>query len=381
MRRVDLIGPVMLLVSIGAVAVCVTSSPDDDNPPGAHVNAKASALPSVAPTSASDVVALLDKSSQAAMTTTYQGEQVVASWRSTGTQSLTLDVTHQAGVGTVVEVPSAPGSSTGGSTDNAVMQADADIFDPSGSMNLLLQHYVCTDAGKDEVAGRSTAVVDVRRPVSTTSSTSGPVVARFWLDARTGLLLRREVYDVSGRIVGTSRFATLTMGSAAAAEPSPTPSPLPKGWTDVMTSAQLASLRAHGWQLPAELDGLSLYDARTAVVPDADEHDSGEVVQVGYSDGVSTISLFEQVGRLDPASVVGWTAARTADYLVYERDMLSTQMIWSGDGMVYTLVADAAPDVVDGVVDALPHGNSKVSMMMRAHRGVDRVGSWLDPFA
>jgi hypothetical protein len=48
--------------------------------------------------------------------------------------------------------------------------------------------------------------------------------------------------------------------------------------------------------------------------------------------------------------------------------------------MVYTLVADAAPDVVQAVVKALPHGDSDAGMVTRAHRGIDRVGSWFDPF-
>jgi sigma-E factor negative regulatory protein RseB len=359
----------------------------------------------------------------AARTTAYEGEQVVASWRSTGTQTLTLDVSHQPGVGTVVAVPGAPtagsgSGGSGGSVSSAVMQADTDIFDPSGSVRLLLQHYVCTDAGGGQVAGRATSVVDVRRP-GTDGAPTGPIVARFWLDDRTGLLLRREVYDASGRIVGTSRFATLTMTSpgttpssptvpaallpavsaaaAASATPpaaspatppaaassgpaSPSPSRLPTGWTEVMTATQLARLRGEGWQLPAQLDGLTLYDARIGEGPDADHDGDDAVLQLGYSDGVSNVSLFEQAGRLDPASVADWSTETVDGYPVYERDMLSTRMIWSGEGMVYTLVADAAPDVVGGVVAALPHGTPGAAMVTRAHRGVDRVGSWLDPF-
>jgi hypothetical protein len=388
-RRVDLIGPVVLLVSIGAVATCVTSGSDDDSAAArarmraAESSAVPSVEPSVAPASASNVVELLDESSEAALNTSYQGQQVVSSWRATGTQTLTLDVSHQPGVGTVVRVPGSSG------TGSAVMQADTDIFDPTGALSLLLQHYVCTADGDSTVAGRATSVVDVQRP-NAQGAAGGPLVARFWIDAATGLLLQREVYDAAGQIVGTSRFASLTMSgstasppvaTSAASSPAPSASALPPGWTVVMTSAQLASLRSHGWELPAQLDGLTLYDARSGTAPDADQDSVDDVVQLGYSDGVSTVSLFEQRGRLDPSSVTGWTSSKVDGYAVYEHDMLSTRMVWAGDGMVYTLVADAAPDVVQAVVKALPHGDDGDSgMMTRAHRGIDRVGSWLDPF-
>jgi MucB/RseB N-terminal domain len=386
-RRVDLIGPLVLLVSIGAVATCVTTGTDDDSSAAqtrmraAESSAAPSVEPAVSPTSASGVVDLLDESSEAALDTTYQGQQVVSSWRATGTQTLTLDVSHQPGVGTVVRVPGSSG------TGSAVMQADTDIFDPTGALSLLLQHYVCTADGDSTVAGRATSVVDVRRP-NAEGAAGGPLVARFWIDADTGLLLQREVYDAAGQIVGTSRFASLTMSDSASstpvatpAPPSPSPSALPPGWTVVMTSAQLASLRSHGWELPPVLNGLSLYDARSGTAPDSDQDSVDDVVQLGYSDGVSTVSLFEQRGRLDPSSVAGWTATKVDGYPVYEHDMMSTRMVWAGDGMVYTLVADAAPDVVQAVVKALPHGDADdLGMMSRAHRGVDRVGSWLDPF-
>jgi hypothetical protein len=386
-RRVDLIGPFVLIVSIGAVATCVTSGSDDDNPAAqariraAESSAAPAVMPSVKPTSASDVVGLLDQSSEAALDTSYQGQQVVSSWRATGTQTLTLDVSHQPGVGTVVEVSGSSG------TGSAVMQADTDIFDPTGALSLLLQHYVCTNDGNSTVAGRSTSVVDVRRPDAAGAAT-GPLVARFWIDADTGLMLQREVYDAAGQIVGTSRFASLsTTGSAAAtpalvgSSPTPTPSALPPGWTVVMSSAQLAGLRSQGWELPAQIDGLTLYDARTGTAPDADQDTADDVVQFGYSDGVSTVSLFEQRGRLDPASVAGWTKSLVDGYPAYEHDMLSTRMVWAGDGMVYTLVADAAPDVVQAVVKEMPHGDSDdAGMMTRVHRGIDRVGSWFDPF-
>ncbi len=182
MRRVDLIGPFVLIVSIGAVATCVTSGSDDDSPAhqalrqAAQTSASPPGAPSVQPTSASDVVGLLDQSSEAALDMSYQGQQVVSSWRATGTQTLTLDVSHQPGVGTVVRVAGSDG------TGSAVMQADTDIFDPTGALSLLLQHYDCTDDGESTVAGRATSVVDVRRPNAAGAAT-GPLVARFWIDA------------------------------------------------------------------------------------------------------------------------------------------------------------------------------------------------------
>ena len=52
---------------------------------------------------------------------------------------------------------------------------------------------------------------------------------------------------------------------------------------------------------------------------------------------------------------------------------------WSGHGFVYTVLADAPPQLVDAVVAALPQ-NTPPGFWSRLGRGLGRLASMVDPF-
>ena len=128
--------------------------------------------------------------------------------------------------------------------------------------------------------------------------------------------------------------------SAPAGGPADPPAP----WTTPLTARQLLALRAQGWLVPTGLPGgLSLF---TGVQTRAS---TGTVLDLGYSDGLSVISLFEQRGNL-AAKLAGWQEITLAGHAVYAAEPDQRCLTWTSHGMVYTLLADAPAQTVDEVV-------------------------------
>jgi sigma-E factor negative regulatory protein RseB len=134
----------------------------------------------------------------------------------------------------------------------------------------------------------------------------------------------------------------------------------------------LLALRSRGWLVPAALPGgLSLFTGAET------QADSGAVLDLGYSDGLSMVSVFEQRGKL-PATLPGWRKIKTGGHVVFT---LPDQRLltWSGHGIVFTMVADAPSQSVDAAVGALPH-DGPTGFWKRMSRGLVRVASWVNPF-
>ena len=102
------------------------------------------------------------------------------------------------------------------------------------------------------------------------------------------------------------------------------------------------------------------------------------MLDLGYSDGLSVISVFEQRGQL-PASLAGWRKTTVAGHPIFVAEPDQRSLTWSGRGMVYTVVADAPTQTVDAVVGALPH-DKPPGFWNRMTRGMIRLASWVNPF-
>ncbi|HUR13017.1 MAG TPA: sigma-E factor regulatory protein RseB domain-containing protein [Mycobacteriales bacterium] len=241
----------------------------------------------------------------------------------------------------------------------------ADALDPR-LFSLLATHYELRVAGQALCAGHRAQVVEVRRP-----GLRGVLAGRFWVDARSGLLLRREVLNAAGALLRRTDLLDVHLASPAATLSTTTTTSLHGEHLD---AAGLAAMQAAGWPTPRALPGgLDLYEARW--LPD-------EVLQLAYSDGLSTLSLFVQRGvmpRLSTGMVrtVGggqvWQAAGEPE-----------RVVWASGGLTWTLVSDADPALVDEVLLALPHTGSALAedgVAPRVWRGMSRVGTWLNPFA
>ncbi len=315
----------------------------------AGLPALASSEPAV-PTAAAerDALALLGRAARAGRSLSYSGTQYVASWREGATGATLVEVAHVPGHAAVVTAPPTAG-------DPTVLLTATAALDPR-LVELLAASYDLVLGDSARCTGRTASVVEAVR--------DGRVAGRFWLDQASGLLLRREVYDAEGRRTRSSAFVDLDVRQS-------TTTPAAVQLRPVGASA--ASLRADGWQVPDALpEGLRLFS--TGQTDD-------EVLQLAYSDGLSTVSLFAQRGGLGSGPGQGFSADEVGDRPVWVKHATPERVVWSGGGRVWTLVSDAPPATVRAAVGALPRDPAPDDgFLARLGRGLARLGSMLNPF-
>ena len=340
MRRLRL---VLVLAGLAGLEALATGAPVLAVVPGPDAGGSAS----------SPAMQLLDNAARVARERPWSGVQQVTSWRSGQTHTAVLTVTHDPDGGSVVRDAEDPA---------AVLTVPSGVLDER-LVGLLGSRYALSITATGVCAGHVTDVVEARRP-----GLAGPagVAARFWVDRGTGMVLRRDVLDGAGRMVRRTAFVHLDGTAASYAEPvSRTLRPMGR-W---VTSAELERLNPSA---PAELpDGMQLFEARM--------HD--RVLQLAYSDGLSTLSLFVQPGDVPP-SLAG-AVQRRGGHDVIAVSARPDQLVWAGGGRTWTLISDAPSDTVDAVVSALPHGAGPAvadALPARTWRGLARVGRWLNPF-
>ncbi len=210
------------------------------------------------------------------------------------------------------------------------------------------------------IAGRPTVMVTATDPET------GAARVRAYCDRATGVMLRREVLDRRGRVVRAVGFVEVArLGGVGSVPPTAPEATSRRSGSDGASRAP-DTVRAlpEGFVAPARVAGFVLA-GRYA-------RDDG-TVQLYYSDGLFGLSLFQQVGVLDP----GGLPAADARVRVHETGALGYEvaggsvLVWERDGMTRTLVSDAtvadlrefaaafddrvadAPGLVDRVADFL----------------------------
>lgn len=291
-----------------------------------------------------EALALLQAAADAGHDLSWSGTQRVATWGDAA-WSTTAAVHHDPASGVVVD-------------------ADRPLAATSAldrrQLAVLAASYDLRVAGPGRCTGRTAALVEAARP-------DGTVAGRFWVDRSSGLLLRREVFDEAGARVRRSELVRL----AVDARPGTAPVPVRARATGERVDPD--ALRAAGWPVPARLPGgLRLLDARR----------DGAVVHLAYTDGLSTVSLFAQVGELGSGPGEGFTPETVAGRPVWVQAAAAQRVVWGGQGRVWTLVSDAAPGAVRAAVAALPGDAAPDDGLRdRLGRGLQRLGSLLNPFA
>jgi sigma-E factor negative regulatory protein RseB len=335
------------------------------------------------PSGDSAAVALLARAERAPRTVAYEGVQFVSSWGSRGTSSMLVEVRHWPAKGTAVRVRGSDGQPVRELFQGDPGDASGGVAQIGhGPLGLIAANYDVLPDGEGHVAGRAAEIVAVlpQAPAgSPPTVASGPAAertaaARFWIDSETGLLLRREVYDSRGATVRASAFIDLSVGSTGALGHLPPMIPGPHSTS--VDEGQLDRLRGAGWVCPDTLPaGLDLYDAREMQDP------AGPIMHFSYSDGLTTISLFEQRGHLDRSRLDAYREQQLDESTVYVREGLPLRLTWSADGRVFTVLADAPDETVRAVVAALPHARDEDGLLDRVQRGLGRFVSWFNPFS
>jgi sigma-E factor negative regulatory protein RseB len=375
-RRRDALLTAVLAVAVPGflVTACSGQTPVSASPQETTVSASpAGGTPSPEARRPASALAarLLTQAAQAAVLTSYQGEEIISHWGTTSSGSvLVSDIWHASGGQTITQTLTAGTASS----SEPYLSSDTDGRWPEGVLGVTTQlvrlletHYIVVYAGAGSADNRTAQIVEAWRE-------NGSLAARFWLDDATKLPLEREVFDTAAHVISEDVFINVRFSKLApAAAPAGGPS-VPQGpWTDPLQAAQLLALRASGWLVPPELPGgLSLFTG-------AQTHTStGTVLDLAYSDGLSVVSVFEQRGNL-AAKLTGWQKITVAGHAIYAAEPDQRSLTWASHGMVYTVMADAPAQTVDTVIGVLPH-DKPPGFWKRMSRGFARLASWVNPF-
>jgi hypothetical protein len=322
---------------------------------------------------------LMSAAAAACQKVSYRGVQIVAWSGPRGSTSYLIDVWHRPGRPELAESEKdvVPSAISGSGTDRTGAAVGVLTITPA-MLALLRSNYIVEYAGTGSSSDRPAQIVAVRRR-------DGTLAAQYWLDLHTGLPLRREMYDESGRRVSEGAFIDLEIGAGHIGS---IPSAQGQAWEAVPVAAgsggrgsppiaaRITELRSDGWPVPRALAGNMTLASVTRTGTK-----SGQVLDASYSDGLSVVSVFIQRGQLS-GTLPGWDLSRIDGLPVYatQSDDVDEQgLAWSAGGFVYTVIADAPQDSVDQIIVELPH-ERPAGFWQRVLRGFKRMASWFDPF-
>jgi hypothetical protein len=311
---------------------------------------------------------LLAMAADADLTTSYRGTELISQSGLDGRVEMVSQVWHAGGGPTLVQTSggaSSPASSAGMSS------SPEGVFGLTKSLVALLgKHYVAVYQGAGTAGGRPAVVVELYR-------FDGSLAAQYWLDRKTTVPLRRQLFDTSEKVIGEDSFTLVQFGAFTlprftAVAQRQAPLTAPQAWVAAASPARfVAALSRRGWLLPVTLPGgLPLYAAASTQLA------GGDVADLVYSDGLYVVSLFVQRGTL-ATDMPGWQPVRMAGSQAY---VSGHSVTWAADGLVYTMIADAPPRTVNEVVGTLT-ARSSPGFLGRLLRGFGRLGRLLNPFS
>lgn len=197
---------------------------------------------------------------------------------------------------------------------------------------------------------------------------------RLYVDEATGLVVRRDTFHRDGAPRRVVAFTELEVVELSVSRPEAEQT-THRGPFRAISDDGLDILDRTGWAVPDELPGG--FALRTGyAMPEAD----GSSLHLVYTDGLYTVSVYEQFGRLARDSVDGAVERRVDGGTVWRWPGSEPErVVWSADGLTFTAISDAPVDTVLEAVAGLP-GDSPAGLGGRLTRGLRRVGGWLWPF-
>lgn len=205
----------------------------------------------------------------------------------------------------------------------------------------------------DPVAGRPATAVEIR--------SVGVLRERLSVDRETGLLLRREQLDGTGRpirIVSVESLALLS-DEAEPSEPEPEVEVVPPEEAGGMQPVDLGSLPGRMRAATALAQG---YEHVAT-------YRQGLLVQLLYSDGLHGLSVFAQPGRLDRGSLPdGGRPVQLGRWAAVVYDWPGGEAVtWQAADVVYTVVGNGPVEEVLAAAASVP-GPSSPSILSRARQ-------------
>ena len=303
---------------------------------------------------AAEARATMQRAADAAHSISYSGRQSFLAYRNGVTIVAQIDVETRAGQGSQIVVNSPTGRQLLNEFTPSLLSSRV-VNDEL--LTLLERNYRVAGIRGSSVAGRTATVV--------TATRDGQPAARWWIDDATGLVLWQETYGKNGSVELSFGFSSVAVSRAnSILEHLPPRLAVPRTNTS-LTLSSAADLAAAGWSCPRKLAGLSLVRLRS------DRVGNPETVHMVYSDGLATVSVVEQSGRLAAAPQgSAWDATLGA----YVRRGASTVATWQSGDVVFTLVTDGNSGVLADAVASLPHSGAETPTTLgRIKAGWSRI--------
>lgn len=285
---------------------------------------------------AATAVAALQRSADQNHQVHYLGTQMVRAAHGTTTVAASVRVRSEPGQGSAVTVL----TSDGRAGPTRFMPAATTRLDDELLSLLQLNYHISGWRGQ-RVLGRPVTVVEASAP----GGGQRPA-ARWWVDDASGLLLRQETYDGSGEVALAAEFTELTISDKAMFMEHLAPRLAMSSTPASVEQSQAAALESSGWFCSDRVAGLSLVRMRS------DEGPVPQALHQLYSDGIATLSVFQQRGTLAaPPAGSYWDETLQA----HLHRGVPSMATWASADTVFTVATDGSEALLRQAVLALPH--------------------------
>lgn len=331
---------------------------------------------------------LLDRAAQAAEKTAYVGESLWVTYED-GEPAVSSFLVQSSGDGEIsvadrtryaVRLSNEGGSLADHERNWFFPLPAADLARAHKGLTRLSEKYDVNIVGTERLLDRPCVRVEIVR------RGDDQLVERLWIDQASDLLLRRETYDGEDTLLRMVAYQKLDLNPShrvRTGEPvratrgqRPTQTRQEQDVTEVDDNG-LKALRAAGWLVPEEMPGAYASEGVFAV-------SAGETqpLQSVYSDGLYTVSLFEQRGSLDPATLPeGAEITTDFGFPAYTwPGAVPRRVVWEASGTTWSLVGDAPPAELRAMVLELPQPETD-GFFDRIGRGLGRLWSWVSPWS
>lgn len=302
---------------------------------------------------------VLDRAAVRADQVAYRGEQQVTTRKRGQWVTATVQVDSRAGQGSAVSVLGRDGRPV---LEGSIPGAPSVRVSHPDMLSLLRSNFTMSGWTGERVAGRSATVIQA---ASTGAGGSLVPAARWWVDDDKGILLRQETYDAAGDVAQSARFTDVQISSEVAFRPHLSPQLATLATKASLTLSNATDLASRGWYCQGQLAGLSLVRLRS------DQAGNPSALHMVYGDGVTTLSVFEQRGRLAAAPTGSvWDDSIGA----FVRPGSPSMASWRSEDTVFTVVTDGDLDLVRAAVASLPHEEyESPTRMGRVRAGWGRI--------
>jgi len=219
---------------------------------------------------------------------------------------------------------------------------------------LLLANYSITMGAKpDIIANRRTYIVTL------TSKIRHDKALRFWIDPYTGVALRAERYHAGGNLAYVSYFSDINYQPKFDAGLF-TPFRWPKARIEQKFDKPTASGNMTDNEVVASLQGRALAPQRirefSLVGVTSMQASSGQTLHLHYSDGLSSVSLFETLKRNRRATRMAGSRPMRINARLFGRfsERLNYSLLnWDSNQLSLTLLGDLSPETLRDLAGAL----------------------------